>query len=556
MQSFIQGDMISITWSATDDNPLPPNPINITYGAAPIWSIISTDESNGGSYLWDTSSAPCPGTYWMNISAYDSIGQTTFDESNFSFAIDCLTDNPPIVEAWEPGGSPMQSFVQGDMINITWNATDDNPLPPNPINITYGSASTWNIISTDEPDDGLYLWDTSSVICPGTYWMNLSVYDSIGQETYDIGNSSFEITCPSDSYPVITVTEPGGASGQIHILGDPITITWTASDDQPLPANPINITYGNLSAGWTPISNDELNDGIYVWDTSSVICPDTYWINISVYDSIGQTTFDLSTFGFNIVCPDTTPPTITNLQPPHTSTTEDDTPTISASYSDPSGINISSVIMTVDGSDVTSSAMITSSEITYTPPSPLSIAQHTIYLEVKDNSANANKGTATWSFTITPTVSDTEPPVANAGEDKSALTSETVVFNGNASHDNVDSLDQLNFTWKVFLNGNLVATLYDVTPSHVLDTAGQYEVNLTVRDKAGNLGYDAMTLTVSQPVAPKKDFLSEYWWVLVLLVIIIVVILIVLIFMRKKKKKDQIVTDQGISTNDDVAKGS
>jgi ABC-type uncharacterized transport system permease subunit len=88
----------------------------------------------------------------------------------------------------------------------------------------------------------------------------------------------------------------------------------------------------------------------------------------------------------------------------------------------------------------------------------------------------------------------------------------------------------------VFLNGNLVATLHDVTPSHVLDTAGQYEVNLTVRDKAGNLGYDAMTLTVSQPVKPKKDFLSEYWWVPVLIIIVIIIIIFFLFILMKRKK--------------------
>jgi hypothetical protein len=100
-------------------------------------------------------------------------------------------DSKPLVEAWEPGGSSPQTYYQGDLIMVTWSATDDNQLPPNPINITYGAAPIWNIISTGESNDGSYLWDTSLVPCPGTYWMNISVYDSIGQTTFDESNFSF-----------------------------------------------------------------------------------------------------------------------------------------------------------------------------------------------------------------------------------------------------------------------------------------------------------------------------------------------------------------------------
>ena len=72
----------------------------------------------------------------MNISVYDSIGQTTFDESNHSFTIFCPGDSPPMITAYEPGGTAGQTYIQGDIITVTWKAIDDNPLPPTPINIT------------------------------------------------------------------------------------------------------------------------------------------------------------------------------------------------------------------------------------------------------------------------------------------------------------------------------------------------------------------------------------------------------------------------------------
>jgi hypothetical protein len=215
-------------------------------------------------------------------------------------------DLPPTLEVWAPGDAPGESYIQGALIDIRWNATDDNPpLPPNPINISYGlgNPSPWIPIANDVIDNGLYQWDTALVACPRVYWVNISVYDSIGQTVFAESNESFSIYCPGDSPPVIAVYEPGATSGQTHVQGDTIEITWFADDDNSLPATPINITYRNITSGLIPISNNESDDGTFDWVTSAVICPDTYWVNISVHDSIGQKTFGESNYSFDIICP-------------------------------------------------------------------------------------------------------------------------------------------------------------------------------------------------------------------------------------------------------------
>jgi hypothetical protein len=188
------------------------------------------------------------------------------------------------------------------VIAITWIANDDNPLPANPINIAYGIPGYWTTTASDEVNDGIYLWDTVGVACPGTYWINISVYDSVGQTTFDKSNYSFDINC-IDFPPVIEVWEPGGTSGQTHIQGDIIEIIWTASDDWQLSANSVGIAYGRLQEGWATISTDEANDGSYYWDSSNILCPGTYWINLSVQDSKGQIAFDIGNYSFNVSCP-------------------------------------------------------------------------------------------------------------------------------------------------------------------------------------------------------------------------------------------------------------
>jgi parallel beta-helix repeat protein len=126
------------------------------------------------------------------------------------------------------------------------------------------------------------------------------------------------------------------------------------------------------------------------------------------------------------------PPIITNLQPPDTSTTNDSIPTISADYSDPSGIDVSSVVLKVDGIDVTSSAMVTANNVSYIPGTVLSYGIHTIYLEVKD--VYGNLATVSWSFTV-----DTA----------------------------IDS--PVNLTTKVVNNGNNIELEWDPSPSSALD---------------------------------------------------------------------------------------
>lgn len=77
------------------------------------------------------------------------------------------------------------------------------------------------------------------------------------------------------------------------------------------------------------------------------------------------------------------------------------TPAIVAEYSDNggSGIDTSTVNITVDGADKTSEANITASKISYTPSSALSTGSHTVTVDVSDNAGNP-AAQASWSFTV------------------------------------------------------------------------------------------------------------------------------------------------------------
>ena len=100
------------------------------------------------------------------------------------------------------------------------------------------------------------------------------------------------------------------------------------------------------------------------------------------------------------------PPTISNLQPLNQTTISENQPLIGASYSDPSGIDVNSVLLRVDGMDRTAQATVTASDVSYTHAVPMSEGIHNVYLEVQDDTPNNNKAVATWWFLV-----DTWPPV-------------------------------------------------------------------------------------------------------------------------------------------------
>ncbi len=421
---------------------------------------------------------------------------------------------------------------------MTWTANDNNPLPANPINITYGSGTVWSTITTDETNDGSYDWDTTSVPCPGTFWMNLSVIDSKGQKTFDESNYSFDFFCPViDNSPLIAIFEPGGTLGQAYNQGDVITVTWTANDDNPLPANPINITYGDSISGWTTIASNEENDGTYSWDTSNAPCPGDYWIKLSVFDSIGQTAFAESSYSFDLLCADMVPPTIANLFPQNSSIINYNTPTISANYSDlSSGIDLSSVLFRIDDIDQRSNSDVSLNGITYIPLVPLEEDLHTIYLEVRDIRGNLAK--AHWSFSI-----DITPPSMKSVHlkppDQSTINyNKPTIIAGYGDKYGIDinsvslTLDGVDITSLA-----LVAT-YFVSFKPISELSeGIHTVHIKVSDTNGNVAEKSWTFIIDAASEEKSQVLE--WWPIVVVVTVALILIYPLARLAKLDSKNE-----------------
>jgi len=93
---------------------------------------------------------------------------------------------------------------------------------------------------------------------------------------------------------------------------------------------------------------------------------------------------------------------------------------------------------------------------------------------------------------------DIQPPIADAGADKTIHQGETFIFNGSGSSDNVGII---NYTWNFSYNNNSVI-LYGISPRFTFDIPGIYNVTMNISDARGNWATDVIKITVMDATEP------------------------------------------------------
>jgi PKD repeat protein len=115
---------------------------------------------------------------------------------------------------------------------------------------------------------------------------------------------------------------------------------------------------------------------------------------------------------------------------------------------------------------------------------------------------NVTDAAGNWDTdTMTVTVSDITPPVADAGPDQVIGELTSVTFDGSKSSDNVAIV---SYTW-TFNDGTGAIELYGVAPSHTFSILGVYTVTLGVVDAAGLRDADTLNISVQDVTSPFSD---------------------------------------------------
>lgn len=136
------------------------NPLVIDIVVSPDGGLsldtIAVGEVDDSSYTWNTSTVP-DGFYFLQVAACNEVG-CGYDWSNGEFLIDNPGNGPPYVGLTSPNGGEVWNGVQ----QITWWARDpDGDTLYIDLHYSNDNGLTWMEITSGEPNDSVYEWDTS-----------------------------------------------------------------------------------------------------------------------------------------------------------------------------------------------------------------------------------------------------------------------------------------------------------------------------------------------------------------------------------------------------------
>ena len=351
-----------------------------TYTTSKSWTLTSTD-----------------GTKTVYFKAKDNaVGDN--GDSNYANVADAINDTiildttAPIISSPFPTGT-----ITNTEPEISADLTDGSGSGVKSSSVTL-MVDGVNQTSNATIDNSSVSYTPSSALDIGTHTVNITAQDNLGNTDYLQWTFTIQ-TSGSGGEP------PGGGptGGNIITISNVVhTPTTVTNADAVNVSATITATNGIYKARLY-YSYDDISDSIVMNHSGNnyygVIGPFhegatvTYYIHVTDNEAATEESSNVT-----FIVQDSNAPIITIILPIDGSTITDRTPTIEISYSDPGGIDISSVILTLDGTDITENATVTMTSVTYIPLDDLSYSEHEVTISVADISGNTN--TKTWSFTI------------------------------------------------------------------------------------------------------------------------------------------------------------
>lgn len=259
------------------------------------------------------------------------------------------------------------------------------------------SLSSDGRVATITPSSLLEDFTTYAVI------VTTSVKDLAGIHLAEEFRSSF-IT-RDETAPQVVLIQPLNLATEVTV-DSPVVVTF----NEPLDATQDLSSVVTLLTGSEPLTTVagavslDASGRMATFRASAPLAESTkYTVRVTgQQDQFGNTQVSAFTSSFTTI--DRTPPVIDPLAIDQT-TQATKTPTISATYrDDSSGINLPSIILKLDGINITSAATVTATSLTFQPSAPLAVGVHSISIQIADNTGNLVTRDASFSIDDTPPV--------------------------------------------------------------------------------------------------------------------------------------------------------
>ena len=246
-------------------------------------------------------------------------------------------------------------------------------------------------------------------------------------------------------------------------------------------------------------------DGHFGYVPAADLAYGHHTVSVSVSDRYGNP-MPPQQWGFDVI--DATPPVLGDVRPDDASAGADRSPVISFAVSDAgTGVDPTSISLTVDGRDVTARGVLTGGRFAYVPSDPLGYGSHSVSARAGDRSGNVS-APLTWSFQVrdeTPPVIAQRTPlpgstVVGAAPIGFAVSDEGTGVDDDTLRVTVDGSDVTS--WGSFASGRFV-----YAPGNL--GAGVHTVAVTVADTSGNVAGPVMwQFAVANPARVAVSALS------------------------------------------------
>jgi RHS repeat-associated protein len=303
-------------------------------------------------------------------------------------------------------------------------------------------------------------------------------YRDVGVKVVDLGGRfatqlyRLWVDAPLNRPPVITSTPLTTAvAGQVYSY--PVTAsdpdpgdTLTFSLEEPPAGMSIIPTTGLIT--WTPGPNDVR----------------TFNIKVKVSDSAGVAAYQ--SFPLTVAAGDTTPPAATVETPVNGSYVNVSRPAIHFSFADNDsrGVDLATVVIRIDGEDVTAQFAVTATQATGFPSTNLDQGPHAVQITLRDYSGNSTEATAKFTVDTTPPVLEIVTPPAG-----SVIAPSTLIVTGTVQ--DASSVDVTVNDVAAVITGNEWRVELASPP------IGGYIINALATDRASNSTDASREVTVS-----------------------------------------------------------
>ncbi len=403
------------------------------------------------------------GSFWVNVTVDDGHGGIHF--SNFSLTVLNINDDPIIT----PAQTPIPDAIEDESYSVDFNANDIDPTG-DILTFDLNTDADWLDINSITGN----LFGTPSNDDVGTYWVNVTVIDGKGGNTFF--NFSLEVINVNDP-PIIITADIETATedvfynvdynaADIDSIGD--TFAWSLATD----------------AGWLLIDSATGNlTGIPTNDDVGV-----YWTNITVNDGNGG----LDWHNFTL--------TVLNVNDPPTITTVDVTDATSgvlysvdydASDIDPTG----DILIWLLNTNASSWLSIDASTGLLSG-TPLDSDAGIYWVNVSVNDGKGGIDHHNFMLTVISIPFTNQHPEITTIDDTTATVGNlySVEYQATDDHTPVQDLIWAMYTNASWLKFEASTSVLSGTPSE--NDVGEYWVNVSVSDGNGGLDWHYFILTV------------------------------------------------------------